>query len=143
MIERCVRKVSQQHPMENTDIQQYIQERVVKVDSEVTGSPATSTALIESYAEPDVYEIGIEVSDPGEEYVMSYSLRGLALIFNQEYFSPELRLPHRHGTKADKNNLLRRQEVLAVINDGKPQQKTFSSGFNDVKVLSREDRGQG
>uniref|UniRef100_A0AAZ3PDU6 Caspase-6 n=1 Tax=Oncorhynchus tshawytscha TaxID=74940 RepID=A0AAZ3PDU6_ONCTS len=75
----------------------------------------------------------IEVSDPGEEYVMSYNLRGLALIFNQEYFSPELRLPHRHGTKADKNNLLRRleelsfavrpydnlnrQEVLAVIND--------------------------
>uniref|UniRef100_A0AAZ3RVW1 Caspase-6 n=1 Tax=Oncorhynchus tshawytscha TaxID=74940 RepID=A0AAZ3RVW1_ONCTS len=39
---------------------------------------------------------------------MSYNLRGLALIFNQEYFSPELRLPHRHGTKADKNNLLRR-----------------------------------
>uniref|UniRef100_A0A8K9UX51 Caspase-6 n=3 Tax=Oncorhynchus TaxID=8016 RepID=A0A8K9UX51_ONCMY len=75
----------------------------------------------------------IEASDPGEEYVMSYNLRGLALIFNQEYFSPELRLPHRHGTKADKNNLLRRleelsfavrpydnltrQEVLAVIND--------------------------
>uniref|UniRef100_A0A8C7M5U6 Caspase-6 n=2 Tax=Oncorhynchus kisutch TaxID=8019 RepID=A0A8C7M5U6_ONCKI len=70
---------------------------------------------------------------PGEEYVMSYNLRGLALIFNQEYFSPELHLPHRHGTKADKNNLLRRleelsfavrpydnltrQEVLAVIND--------------------------
>uniref|UniRef100_A0A8C7RJQ0 Caspase-6 n=1 Tax=Oncorhynchus mykiss TaxID=8022 RepID=A0A8C7RJQ0_ONCMY len=50
----------------------------------------------------------IEASDPGEEYVMSYNLRGLALIFNQEYFSPELRLPHRHGTKADKNNLLRR-----------------------------------
>uniref|UniRef100_A0AAZ3QSZ8 Caspase-6 n=1 Tax=Oncorhynchus tshawytscha TaxID=74940 RepID=A0AAZ3QSZ8_ONCTS len=59
---------------------------------------------------------------PGEEYVMSYNLRGLALIFNQEYFSPELRLLIAMVPKLEELSFavrpydnLNRQEVLAVI----------------------------
>ncbi|NWR11739.1 CASP6 protein, partial [Paradoxornis webbianus] len=45
--------------------------------------------------------------DPGMEYQMNHKRRGVALIFNHEYFSWRLMLSDRPGTMADRNNLKR------------------------------------
>ncbi|EHA99332.1 Caspase-6 [Heterocephalus glaber] len=45
------------------------------------------------------------MADPAEEYRMDHKKRGLALIFNQEYFFWQLMLPERRGTNVDRDNL--------------------------------------
>ncbi|XP_040185070.1 caspase-6 isoform X2 [Rana temporaria] len=45
--------------------------------------------------------------DPAAEYKMKYGRRGLALIFNHEWFNYRLRMPERRGTTADRFNLER------------------------------------
>ncbi|XP_076003772.1 caspase-6-like isoform X3 [Genypterus blacodes] len=46
--------------------------------------------------------------DPAEEYKMSNTMRGMALIFNQERFYWRLGMNDRHGTNADCYNLQKR-----------------------------------
>ncbi|KAK7930510.1 hypothetical protein WMY93_006905 [Mugilogobius chulae] len=50
--------------------------------------------------------------DPNEEYKMSRKRRGLAIIFNQEYFYWQMGMSTRHGTNADRSNLERRLKAL-------------------------------
>nr|AIY23410.1 caspase 6 [Anguilla japonica] len=51
---------------------------------------------------------GHDALDPAEEYAMNHKRRGLALIFNQERFFWQLRMPERHGTNSDRLNLAKR-----------------------------------
>ncbi|XP_053317467.1 caspase-6 isoform X2 [Spea bombifrons] len=46
--------------------------------------------------------------DPAAEYKMNHKRRGLALIFNHEWFFWKLTMPERRGTNADRDNLQRR-----------------------------------
>nr|XP_033812028.1 caspase-6 isoform X2 [Geotrypetes seraphini] len=50
--------------------------------------------------------------DPAEEYNMKHKRRGVALIFNHEWFHWCLTMPERRGTNADKDNLIRRLREL-------------------------------
>ncbi|KAM8939432.1 caspase-6 [Pelodytes ibericus] len=50
--------------------------------------------------------------DPAAAYKMNNKRRGLALIFNHEWFFWQLTLPERRGTIADRENLLRRLQDL-------------------------------
>ncbi|XP_058522906.1 caspase-6-like [Ochotona princeps] len=50
--------------------------------------------------------------DPEEEYKMDHRRRGIALIFNHNEFSEELKLEKRRGTNADKEGLTRRLKGL-------------------------------
>ncbi|KAM9329522.1 caspase-6 [Gastrophryne carolinensis] len=50
--------------------------------------------------------------DPAAEYSMKNKRRGLALIFNHEWFFWKLALPERRGTNADRDNLHRRLTEL-------------------------------
>ncbi|XP_028932879.1 caspase-6 isoform X2 [Ornithorhynchus anatinus] len=53
-----------------------------------------------------------ETFDPAAKYKMEYKRRGVALIFNHERFYWQLKLPDRHGTRADRENLIRRLSAL-------------------------------
>ncbi|KAG8592925.1 hypothetical protein GDO81_000673 [Engystomops pustulosus] len=46
--------------------------------------------------------------DPAAEYKMNHNRRGLALIFNHDWFFWQLRMPERRGTNTDRDNLYRR-----------------------------------
>ncbi|XP_048826012.1 caspase-6-like [Brienomyrus brachyistius] len=74
----------------------------VEIDSKPEGE---SKNICETDALPGRRSIGM---DPAEEYQMNHRKRGLALIFNQEWFFWQLRLPERTGTNADKANLVKR-----------------------------------
>ncbi|KAJ1217684.1 hypothetical protein NDU88_005276 [Pleurodeles waltl] len=50
--------------------------------------------------------------NPAEEYKMNNKRRGVALIFNHEWFDWGLQLPERRGTNADRDNLLERLSEL-------------------------------
>ncbi|XP_029452489.1 caspase-6 isoform X2 [Rhinatrema bivittatum] len=50
--------------------------------------------------------------DPAEEYNMNHKRRGVALIFNHEWFHWFLTMPERRGTNADRENLIRRLREL-------------------------------
>ncbi|KAJ8403665.1 hypothetical protein AAFF_G00349910 [Aldrovandia affinis] len=72
----------------------------------------TTTALSDNITEVDAYYGGYGALDPTEEYKMSHKKRGLALIFNQQRFYWQLRMPERYGTSADGHNLTKRLEEL-------------------------------
>ncbi|XP_023683469.2 caspase-6 isoform X1 [Paramormyrops kingsleyae] len=66
---------------------------------------AESKNICETDAFPGQHSVSM---DPAEEYQMNHRKRGRALIFNQEWFFWQLRLPDRAGTNADKVNLVKR-----------------------------------
>ncbi|XP_012785089.2 caspase-6 isoform X1 [Ochotona princeps] len=53
-----------------------------------------------------------DVFDPAEEYKMDHKRRGIALIFNHEWFFWHLMLPERRGTNADRDRLTHRFKEL-------------------------------
>ncbi|XP_012789125.2 caspase-6-like [Sorex araneus] len=55
---------------------------------------------------------GSDVMDPEEKYKMNHKTRGLALIFNHQYFDSLLDLRDRRGTYVDRDNLCRRFREL-------------------------------
>ncbi|KAM7419374.1 hypothetical protein PAMA_016484 [Pampus argenteus] len=72
----------------------------------------TATDRAECIDDLTVTDSGHFSLDPAEEYKMNNKRRGLALIFNQEYFFWRLGLSARHGTNADCANLERRLKDL-------------------------------
>ncbi|XP_029915897.1 caspase-6 isoform X2 [Myripristis murdjan] len=66
----------------------------------------------ENLTETDAFIRSSVSLDPAEEYKMDNKRRGLALIFNQEYFFWRLGMNTRHGTNADRSNLERRFQDL-------------------------------
>ncbi|KAK2817148.1 hypothetical protein Q5P01_025339 [Channa striata] len=81
-----------------------------------TGGSKTATdssvAGRENLTETDAFIRSSSALDPAERYPMNNKRRGLALIFNQEYFYWRMGMPHRHGTNADRDNLQRRLLAL-------------------------------
>ncbi|KAK2916398.1 hypothetical protein Q8A67_000772 [Cirrhinus molitorella] len=63
----------------------------------------------ENVTETDGYNQSL---DPYEEYKMDHRKRGMALIFNHNYFHGQLMLNSRSGTEADKQNLVVRFQEL-------------------------------
>ncbi|XP_043919378.1 caspase-6 [Protopterus annectens] len=66
----------------------------------------------ENLTETDHYFVRSPPMDPNEEYNMKHKRRGIALIFNHEYFFWHLAMSVRQGTNADKENLYRRLKEL-------------------------------
>lgn len=60
-----------------------------------------------NFTETDAHVPLSQALDPAAEYKMKYRRRGLALIFNHEWFNYRLRMPERKGTTADRCNLER------------------------------------
>ncbi|XP_069486981.1 caspase-6 [Ambystoma mexicanum] len=58
--------------------------------------------------ETDAVDARRERFDPAEEYRMNSKRRGIALIFNHEWFHWFLTMPERRGTNADRDNLRQR-----------------------------------
>ncbi|NWV09620.1 CASP6 protein, partial [Ptilonorhynchus violaceus] len=75
----------------------------VQLDSRPT---LPTTDRNENITEVDASDIRQSL-DPAEQYKMNHQRRGVALIFNHEFFSWRLMLSNRHGTRADRNNLQR------------------------------------
>uniref|UniRef100_A0A8C5M3S5 Caspase-6 n=1 Tax=Leptobrachium leishanense TaxID=445787 RepID=A0A8C5M3S5_9ANUR len=65
-----------------------------------------------NFTETDAYIIRANALDPAAEYKTNNPKRGLALIFNHEWFFWQLTLPERRGTNADRENLQRRLHDL-------------------------------
>ncbi|NXM35084.1 CASP6 protein, partial [Oxyruncus cristatus] len=79
-----------------------------------------------------------QTHDPAEQYKMNHQRRGIALIFNHEYFFWHLKLPERRGTFADRNNLQRSLTDLGfevrVFDDLKAEdvlQKIYEASMDD------------
>ncbi|KAJ8269624.1 hypothetical protein COCON_G00122310 [Conger conger] len=81
----------------------------VEQDSEPSDQ---TTARRKNITEVDAIFGGRDDLDPAAEYTMNHKRRGLALIFNQERFFWQLCMPERHGTNADRWNLMKRLEDL-------------------------------
>ncbi|XP_063774787.1 caspase-6 isoform X2 [Pseudophryne corroboree] len=93
--------------------------------------------------------------DPAAEYNMKNGRRGLALIFNHEWFYWQLTLPERRGTNADKHNLhtrltelgfevksydnLKAVEVLDKIHDASMSDHSDADCFLCVFLSHGED----
>ncbi|KAM3937476.1 caspase-6 isoform 2-T2 [Leptodactylus fuscus] len=58
--------------------------------------------------EPDGFITMSQALDPAAEYDMTKKRRGVALIFNHDWFFWQLTLPERRGTNTDRDNLHRR-----------------------------------
>ncbi|XP_069834606.1 caspase-6 [Dendropsophus ebraccatus] len=58
--------------------------------------------------EPDGWFAMSQALDPAAAYKMNHTRRGLALIFNHDWFYWQLTLPERRGTNTDRDNLQRR-----------------------------------
>lgn len=58
--------------------------------------------------ETDAVDARCDRFNPAEEYKMSNKRRGVALIFNHEWFHWFLTMPERRGTNADRDNLRQR-----------------------------------
>uniref|UniRef100_A0A1A7ZSD0 Caspase 6, apoptosis-related cysteine peptidase n=1 Tax=Nothobranchius furzeri TaxID=105023 RepID=A0A1A7ZSD0_NOTFU len=71
-----------------------------------------SKVCTENLTETDAFITNSLNLDPAEEYNMGHKQRGLALIFNQDYFYWLLGLGARSGSEADRNNLARRLKQL-------------------------------
>ncbi|KAK2918868.1 caspase-6-like isoform X1 [Channa argus] len=71
----------------------------------------STVACPENLTETDAF-ISSSAFDPAEQYSMKNKRRGLALIFNQEYFYWRMGMPTRHGTNADRQNLEKRLSDL-------------------------------
>ncbi|XP_073496816.1 caspase-6 isoform X2 [Phyllobates terribilis] len=65
-----------------------------------------------SITETDGWFAKSQSLDPAAEYNMKNRRRGLALIFNHDWFFWQLTLPERRGTNADRDNLYRRLSDL-------------------------------
>ncbi|XP_018782331.2 caspase-6 isoform X1 [Serinus canaria] len=61
----------------------------------------------ENITEVDAFNISRQSHDLEEKYKMGHQRRGVALIFNHEYFYWKLKLLDRRGTRADRDNLNR------------------------------------
>ncbi|KAM4050595.1 caspase-6 isoform 1-T1 [Anomaloglossus baeobatrachus] len=61
-----------------------------------------------SITETDGWFAKSQALDPAAEYNMKNGRRGLALIFNHDWFFWQLTLPERRGSNADRDNLFRR-----------------------------------
>ncbi|KAL4618185.1 caspase-6 [Arapaima gigas] len=73
--------------------------------TEVDSKPADSRGnLMGTNASPRKH---FDPLDPSEEYRMNHKRRGMALIFNQEWFDWRLCLNERRGSTTDKDNLVR------------------------------------
>ncbi|XP_018611669.1 caspase-6-like [Scleropages formosus] len=77
----------------------------VEVDSLPTGFSSSSKVSDGSPRSCDPW-------DPSAEYQMNHKRRGLAVIFNNEWFDWRLCLPERKGSNVDKNNLIQRLTEL-------------------------------
>lgn len=77
----------------------------IHVDSKTALQPKDE---LQNLTEADALEErNSQLFDPAAEYKTSHQRRGLALIFNHEYFFWHLKLPERRGTLADRENLKR------------------------------------
>ncbi|KAM4707434.1 caspase-6 [Discoglossus pictus] len=72
---------------------------------ELDSQPVSKKKAPENITETDAYPSRL---DPAEKYKMNNKRRGLALIFNHEWFFWKLTLSERRGTNADRDNLKRR-----------------------------------
>ncbi|KAM5193477.1 caspase-6 [Mantella aurantiaca] len=86
--------------------------------SQSTGRQEVDSRILENkdgdgnITETDAFLSRSKVLDPAAEYSMKHGRRGLALIFNHEWFHYQLTLPHRRGTEADGHSLQRRLTQL-------------------------------
>ncbi|XP_053559526.1 LOW QUALITY PROTEIN: caspase-6 [Bombina bombina] len=93
--------------------------------------------------------------DPAAEYNMKHKRRGLALIFNHEWFYWQLTLTERRGTNADRDNLenrltelgfevqsynnLKTEEVFQKIHDASTRDHSDADSFICVFLSHGED----
>ncbi|XP_075473265.1 caspase-6 [Ascaphus truei] len=105
--------------------------------------------------ETDSLPARIETLDPTAEYKMNNKRRGLALIFNHEWFHWFLTMPERRGTNADRENLRKRlteqgfevhcyenlkaEEVLQKIHDASVRDHSDADCFLCVFLSHGED----
>ncbi|XP_068126545.1 caspase-6 isoform X2 [Hyperolius riggenbachi] len=72
-----------------------------EVDSRIQENNGTEANITET----DGWLPKSQELDPAAAYNMKHGRRGLALIFNHEWFYWQLRMPERRGTRADQSNL--------------------------------------
>ncbi|XP_075056650.1 caspase-6 [Mixophyes fleayi] len=108
-----------------------------------------------SITETDGWFSKSQALDPAAEYNMKNGRRGLALIFNHEWFYWQLTLPERRGTNADRSNLhtsltdlgfevksydnLKAVEVLEKIHDASMSDHSDADCFLCVFLSHGED----